>query len=284
MVSNKHNRTRIDFDEHRVAEIVRHTGQTLLLPAFKQHTCGTMERKQDGSMVTTLDHKSQAMICQQLAQLTPNFAFVGEEMAADLQQQIIGQSDRPCWCLDPLDGTSNFVAGMPCFAISLGLIAGGEAIAGWVYDPIADEMWTAPPNNRHLYCNDTIVPTRPPSPLGDAIGFIDFKRLQPNIASHFIAHPPCHSYRNLGSCALEWAWFAGGRAQFIIHGGESLWDFAAGLALASRTRSIITNFDHQYPLQAGCLSSAILAASHQPLHDQFRRFLDNTAQSNASVL
>ncbi|MDX8413717.1 MAG: inositol monophosphatase family protein [Mariprofundales bacterium] len=251
---------------------MRKAGQTVLLPAFNQHHYGTIERKQDGSMVTTLDRQSQEMIRQQLALLTPKFTFLGEEMEAESQQQVVAQSDHPCWCLDPLDGTSNFIAGMPCFAISLGLLAKGEAIAGWVYDPIADEMWSAPPNSPHLYCNDNIIPTQSPSALDDTIGFIDFKRLQPDTARHFVTHPPCHSYRNLGSCALEWAWLAGGRAQFIIHGRESLWDFAAGLALTSRTGAVITDLNGQLPLQADSLHASILAAANPPLHHHFMQY------------
>ncbi|MDQ6964178.1 MAG: inositol monophosphatase family protein [Mariprofundales bacterium] len=264
----------MDFDTQYIDEIIRHAGQTILLPAFQQHTYGLMQHKTDGSMVTDVDHKSQETIRRHLERLTPSFAFIGEEMEDQRQQSLIDQRAQPCWVLDPLDGTSNFIAGMPCFAISLGLIAGEEAVAGWVYDPIADEMFAALPNDPHLYCNNrTITPQQSITSIDESIGFIDFKRLEHNIAISFITTSPYHSCRNLGSCALEWAWLASGRAQFIIHGGESLWDFAAGVALANRSGATISSFTGTYPLQRDTLVSSILAASNQQIHSRLNHHI-----------
>ncbi len=267
-------RSPLELDHHAVAEVLRDVGSELLLPAFRQENYGRIHHKEDGSVVTAIDITSQRTIHARLAKIAPAFAFLSEEMTSEQQQEQINHN-RPCWCLDPLDGTSNFIAGLPCFAISLGLIADGRAIAGWIYDPVADELFAAPPDDPQLYCNgEPLEPgIMPPPPLEEAVGFVDFKRLPHATAVALIADPPCHSLRNLGSCALEWAWLAGGRARFIVHGGESVWDYAAGLALAARSNCVVTDFAGDSPLQRGKLGASIIAASDQATHQALRSAL-----------
>ncbi|MDX8409157.1 MAG: inositol monophosphatase family protein [Mariprofundales bacterium] len=251
-----------------ITKLLRDVGHDIILPAFlAPRQRNTITHKSDGSMVTETDHASQQMICQALATIAPQIDFLGEEMDAASQLQLLGQRDSPCWCLDPLDGTSNFAAGMPCFAISLGLLHQGRAIAGWIYDPVRDELFSATPGTTTIRCNDTPLPRPTPPALADSVGCVDFKRLPHHLAQQLVVQAPWHSQRNLGSCALEWAWLTSGRCQFIVHGGESVWDYAAGLALAEKSGVVVANFAGKPPLAGQQLKSSILAATNQPLFD-----------------
>ncbi|MDQ6951590.1 MAG: inositol monophosphatase family protein [Mariprofundales bacterium] len=253
---------------HAIAKLLRHVGHELILPAFfAPRQRSEIAHKCDGSMVTETDHASQEMIRQELATLAPQIGFLGEEMDAADQLQLLNRCDTPCWCLDPLDGTSNFIAGMPCFTISLGLLHQGRAIAGWIYDPVRDELFSATPSDNAIRCNGTPLPPPNPPALAEAVGYVDFKRLPHQLAQRLVIQAPWHSQRNLGSCALEWAWLASGRSQFIIHGGESVWDFAAGLALANKSGVVVRDFAGKAPLASRQLNSSIIAAANQSLFD-----------------
>lgn len=88
--------------------------------------------------------------------------------------------------------------------------------------------------------------------------------------------PAYRSQRNLGSCALEWAWLAAGRGHFIIHGGEKLWDFAAGSLLAREAGSIVGDFSGDSLFPCDTLSSPILAACNRSVHASLKGQLDET--------
>jgi len=81
------------------------------------------------------------------------------------------------------------------------------------------------------------------------------------------------SQRNIGSCALEWAWLAAGRGHFIVHGGEKIWDFAAGSLIASEAGCTVTDLSARPLFPRGSLSSPVLAACNQTIHAQLESIL-----------
>ncbi|MCB1637863.1 MAG: inositol monophosphatase family protein, partial [Thiothrix sp.] len=163
--------------------------------------------KQDGSLLTEADLATNRRLQQFLHQQWPDIAFLSEEMEVSQQERRLCEADW-LWILDPLDGTSNFAAGVPLFATSLALISKGEVVMGLSYDPIRDEMFSAIKdtgawlNGRRLHCRDSGFP------LENAVAFIDFKRLPLNLRQRLSHAPPYGSQRNIGSSVLEWAWMA----------------------------------------------------------------------------
>jgi len=251
-------------DIQQVIRIAHTAGAKILLPGFKQQT--TVSTKDDGSVVTETDLKCQDFLQQELSILAPNIAFLGEEMTHHEQLQCL-QTNKSFWCVDPLDGTSNFATPIPLFAISIALIKNGQPILACIYDPIRQETFTAI-RGKGFYFNQHHIQTKPINKLSQAVGFIDFKRLDPHLANHLATKNKYRSQRNIGSCALEWAWLATGRGQFIIHGSEKLWDYAAGCLLAEESGCIVSNFQNNHPFQQTQLSSPIAAAPkdiHQEL-------------------
>ena len=248
------------------AQLVRRIGRKLVLAAFRRET--RVERKADGSVVTATDRKAQDALRAGLAEVFPTAAFLGEEDAPHkLPAGFV-------WCVDPLDGTGNFAAGFPCFAVSVALLQDGTPTLGIVYDPVRDELFAAA-EGTPLTCNDQPVQALAPAHSGDAVGFCDFKRLsRPHAEAMLAAQRQLRSLRNLGSCALEWAWLAAGRAHFVVHGGQALWDFAAGSYLAARAGALATDLAGKplWPMHAPHKRS-ILAAASASLHATLRALL-----------
>ncbi|MGV6808364.1 MAG: inositol monophosphatase family protein [bacterium] len=216
-------------DLHAIENLVRQVAQKEILPRFQHTDCMF---KHDGSALTEADLATDQQIQQGLAQLYPEIAFLSEEMEREQQEQLLLNADR-LWCLDPLDGTSNFAAGLPLFATSLALFEKGKVVMGITYDPIRDELFSAVKdqgawlNGKPLRCQNTHFA------LKKSVAIIDFKRLSPNLQYHLLNKRPYGSQRNIGSCVLEWAWMAANRGHLYLHGGMKLWDLAAGSLILS---------------------------------------------------
>lgn len=207
-----------------LAQEIRQIVREEILPRFEHIGFAV---KQDGSLLTEADLATNRRIAAFLAQQWPDIAFLSEEMEREEQAHLLREAEA-LWCLDPLDGTSNFAAGIPLFAVSLALFQCGEVVLALTYDPVRDEMFTAQRgrgawlNGKPLRCHSS------ERQLRHAVAIVDFKRLSPALKQALMTSPPYGSQRNLGSCVLEWAWMAANRGNLYLHGGMKLWDLAAG--------------------------------------------------------
>ena len=250
-----------------IVTIVEQAGSNIILPAF--HASVQSSTKADGSIVTETDLACQQFIQDALARLDKNIAFLGEEMTETEQLACLQDSEGRYWCLDPLDGTSNFIAHFPGFAISLALIEHGIVQLACIHDPVRQETFTAI-QGQGACLNGASISASHNNQLQNAVGFVDFKRLSPSLATQFVTRPCYRSQRNIGSCALEWAWLAAGRGHFIIHGGEKIWDFAAGSLIASESGCVVSNFDKVSLFPCATLSASVLAACNPSIHTSLK--------------
>lgn len=196
-----------------------------LLPRFQSRVHSV---KYDGSIVTEADTALQQRLQAELTSRWPQYALLGEEMPLDQQQALRKQHGAGLWCLDPLDGTTNFAAGIPCFAVSLALLQDGVSVLGVVYDPLRDECFTAQ-QGQGAWLNDAPLTIEPRHiPLNRSVAVVDFKRLSAPLAASLAQKPPYLSQRNFGCVVLEWCWLAAGRFDVYLHGGQKQWDYAAG--------------------------------------------------------
>ncbi|WP_260292001.1 inositol monophosphatase family protein [Sedimenticola hydrogenitrophicus] len=197
-----------------------------------------VSRKSDGTLVTDADLAVQNRLVEQLAVSWPEIPLMGEEMTPQ-QQQALAARDR-YWCVDPLDGTTNYSAGLPYFALSLALVVEGRAVLGIVYDPLRHECYRAE-LGRGAWLNDEPLRLHQgPGTLKECIAIVDFKRLTPGLAIQLSNHPPYRSQRCFGAIALEWCWLAAGRAHLNLHGGQKLWDYAAGRLIFAEAGGIFS--------------------------------------------
>ncbi len=235
--------------------IIEKTGRDIIMPAFRDRIVSTS--KADGSVVTETDTACQRFIERQLAALAPDIAFLGEEMNESEQQSCLNDGGR-FWCLDPLDGTTNFVAGIPVFATSLALIEDGRPVLSWIHDPVRRESFTAVAG-QGARLDGRPIRSACEKELATSVGYIDYKRLRRDAIEALLQRGLYRSQRNLGTCALEWAWLAAGRGHFIIHGGEKLWDFAAGSLIATEAGCRAGDFSGHALFPRRSLTSPILA-------------------------
>lgn len=199
-----------------------------VLDRYFRHTTAT--RKSDGSIVTEADQAVQQALSSALQETCAEARMLGEEMDPAAQQAVI-DSGRSYWCLDPLDGTNNFHHGMPLFSVSLALIHQRRLELALVYDPVRRELFSARRDGGLRINGQAAERPGQPEALRECLAFVDFKRLKLPLKEKLLQGMPFKSQRNIGSCALEWAWLAAGRSQLLLHGGEKFWDYAAGVLL-----------------------------------------------------
>jgi myo-inositol-1(or 4)-monophosphatase len=208
----------------RVIAAVRRVAAEEIMPRFLKVA---HERKADGSLFTEADLAAQDALTRALREIHP-FPLVGEEMSREQQVERWLAGDGGVWCVDPIDGTSNFVYGLPSFAVSVALMRHGRSVLGVVYAPVTDEMFYAE-RGGGAFLNGEPLPIRTHVPhLRNTMANVDFKRLGGKLASALASAPPYMSQRNYGAATLEWCFLAAGRFDLYLHGGQKLWDYAAG--------------------------------------------------------
>ncbi|QEP43104.1 inositol monophosphatase [Ectothiorhodospiraceae bacterium BW-2] len=224
------------------------------------------EQKRDGSVVTAVDLALQQQLLQQLQQLTPDIAVLAEEMVPELQQRLLATHDY-LWVVDPLDGTTNFAAGLPWFAISVALLYQQQPLLGVIYDPLREECFSAIANGGAWLNREPIAPLRLPTQLAEAIGLIDFKRLLPSLRWRLSDRPPYTSQRSFGSGALDWCWIATGRCHLYLHGRQSLWDYAAGWLILQQAGGESLTLEGERLFAQGLERCSVVAASSSALFE-----------------
>ncbi len=207
-----------------------------------------VSQKQPNDFVTEVDKLSEQEIIGTLSEAYPDHAFYAEESG----QHNTGDEDRPMWIIDPLDGTTNFIHGIPQFAISIGMQAAGHLQVGVIYDPVHDELFTATRgdgaklNNRRLRIN-------PDTRLQGSLIATGFPYYQYHYLDHYLAIlreviTKTSGVRRPGSAALDLAYTAAGRFDGFWEFNLQAWDIAAGTLLIQEAGGIVTDTDggHDY--------------------------------------
>jgi myo-inositol-1(or 4)-monophosphatase len=248
-----------DVDMQALAECVKSIAAEELLPRF---TRVHRSHKADGSIVTEADLAAQARLADTLARQWPDYAFLGEEMPSEQHARLFAEAAQGLWVLDPLDGTSNYAAGLPYFAVSLALVNAHGVQLGVVYDPVRDECFTAIKGQGAWLNGERLQVEVQQVSLSQSLATVDFKRLPPGLASRMAASPPYASQRSLGSVALDWCWLAANRFHVYLHGKQRLWDYAAGHLVFTEAGGLSCTLDGEaLPDLSGGPRSAVGAGS-----------------------
>jgi myo-inositol-1(or 4)-monophosphatase len=219
-------------------------------------------QKRDGSYVTLVDQQIQDRLFELLNDRWPQYGTIGEEMEHAEQVLICNTSKHGYWVIDPLDGTTNFTSGFLCYGVSVALVIDGLPRLAVIYDPVREECFSAEAgvgaflNGVKIICSDTQT-------LGECIANVDYKRLVSELAERLVQSPPYRSQRNLGSSVLEWCWLATGRIQLYLHGGQKLWDFAAGYLILIEAGGAATSLSGA-PLDCASLRKRSVVAAVNP--------------------
>ncbi|NEX19752.1 inositol monophosphatase family protein [Thiorhodococcus mannitoliphagus] len=264
----------MSIELRHLAALLRETAAEEIIPRWHQVQARS---KGDGSLVTETDIAAQRRIADALARDFPEIPLLGEEMSAQEQARVLEGSSPSFWALDPLDGTSNYASGFPFFAISLALIEHGEPVLGLVLDPARDECFCATKGQGTTLNERPIRIDAHPASLPECIAVMDLKRIPRERLAGLFRPGGFRSQRNIGSVALDWCWLASGRFQLYLHGGQKLWDYAAGRLIADEAGAATRLFAAK-GTQAASSSSLephlAIGAAHEALLEDWVGFVD----------
>ena len=186
-----------------------------------------VSKKGPTDFVTNSDLKTEKIIIEELKKAKPNFSIISEENGIESNKD-----KNNTWILDPIDGTVNFLHGVPHFAISIALKSNNEIVSGLIFDPIKNEMFYAEKNNGAFYNNQRIRVSKKNN-INDCLFVTGGK----------IKKEPELQYRKTGCAALDMAYVASGRYDGYFQNNLNLWDIAAGIILISEAGGILNKID-----------------------------------------
>jgi myo-inositol-1(or 4)-monophosphatase len=230
------------------------------------------QRKSDGSLCTEADTAAQSALTRKL-QAILNVPVLGEEMPAAEQHAIWQSGNDGLWCVDPIDGTSNFVRGLPYFAVSIALLREGKSVLGVVYDPVADEVFAAESGKGAFLNGEKLVGREPAESLERALANVDLKRLGAKLVAQLAANPPYCSQRNFGASTLDWCYTAAGRYDLYLHGGQKLWDYAAGALILRESGGHACCIENDDFAQGDIWQRSVIAASDKKLFEEWKNWI-----------
>lgn len=250
----------------KVITVVKEVAQQVVMPRYLQVD---RQLKSDGSFFTEADVAAQKALLHELQKIYPA-AVMGEEMTKQEQEEQWAKGKAGLWSVDPIDGTSNFLNGLPYFAISVALMEQGKSVLGVIYNPVADEMFYATKGGG-AFLNGIALPIKKHLPaLSSAMANVDLKRLDRKLAAKVATYPPYASQRNYGACALEWCYTAAGYFDLYLHGGQKPWDYAAGSLILEEAGGKMCGFDHDDYWAGSPWQRSVIAALDPDLFAQWR--------------
>lgn len=210
-----------------MVKAARAAGNVLLRNMSRLDSLNIIEKaRQD--YASEVDSMAEREIIRELRRSYPDYAILGEET---------GQSGkgRYTFIVDPLDGTSNYLRGIPHFCVSIALADNGEPTDGVVYDPLRNELFTASRGNGAVL-NDRRIRINPQREIAGAMLISGFaprerKRIGPQLKCIEMLLEQAEDVRRSGSAALDLAWVVAGRADGYVEAGVKAWDIAAGVLL-----------------------------------------------------
>lgn len=209
--------------------------------------------KGPGDYVSQADRKAEEIVFAELSKARPGYAFLMEERGV-----VDGEDGQHRWIVDPLDGTTNFLHGIPLFAVSIALERQGQIVAGVVYNPAMDELYTTE-RGGGAFMNDRRLRVAGRAKLTDAVIGCGVPHLGRGQHGNFLIElrnvmAEVSGVRRLGSASLDLAYVAAGRMDGFWETGLSAWDIAAGALLIREAGGFVSDMDGgQDMLEAGSI-------------------------------
>jgi myo-inositol-1(or 4)-monophosphatase len=228
--------------------------------------------KGPANFVTAADRRAEEIVYEELAKARPGYGFLGEEGG---RREGADKTHR--WIVDPLDGTSNFLHGIPQFAISIGLEREGTIVAGVIYNPANDELFTAE-RGKGAFLNDQRLRVAGRQRLVDAVfacglphhGKGDLELFRREFAA---VQDKVAGLRRFGAAALDLAWVAAGRLDGYWERDISPWDMAAGLLMVREAGGYVSDLDGSDDM----LEKGHIVAGNETMHRELLRLLHGAA-------
>jgi fructose-1,6-bisphosphatase/inositol monophosphatase family enzyme len=210
-----------------LATMVRETAAVEIMPRFLRVA---RQQKADETLFSEADLAAQRYLLSRLPEID-DCPVIGEEMPRAEQEAAWQRAEKEgsgLWCLDPIDGTTNFINGLPFFAVSVAYLVGGKPRIAVTYNPVSDEMFAAAEGCGATLNGQSLPLRKVAEDLSHSVAGVDFKRIPKCLADSLASESPFYSQRNFGCSTLEWCFVAAGRLDVYLHGGQMLWDYVAG--------------------------------------------------------
>jgi myo-inositol-1(or 4)-monophosphatase len=233
-----------------VAEAIAREAGHQLREAFAGPLVNVTAKSSPTDLVSEADHAAERLIRERLASARPGDGFLGEEGGDE-----VGTTGLR-WVVDPLDGTINFLFRIPQWAVSIACEDASGTLAGVIYDPMRDELWSAERGGAALLDGRPIsASTRTDlatSLIATGFGYdAEIQRYQAEVVARLL--PSVRDIRRLGSAALDLAWTAAGRYDAYFERGLNHWDLAAGELLCTRAGLAVRELEARPPAGTGVL-------------------------------
>ena len=199
----------------------------LLIRDFGEIEKLQVSKKGPSDFVTNADIKAEMIIIEELKKARPNYSIISEENGIEKNKD-----DKNIWIIDPIDGTINFLHGVPHFAISIALKSNNEIISGLIFDPIKNELFYAEKNSGAFFNNQRIRVSKK-NKINECL-FVTGGKIKKELNL---------PYRKSGCAALDMAYVAAGRYDGYFQKELNLWDIAAGIILIQEAGGIINEID-----------------------------------------
>ncbi len=199
-----------------------------------------VSKKGPSDFVTNSDIKVEKIIIDELKKAKPNYSIISEENGI-----IKNKDTNNVWVLDPIDGTVNFLHGIPHFAISIALKSNNEIISGIIFDPIKNEIFYAEKNNGAFFNNQRIRVSKKNN-IDECLFATGGK----------IDHEPDIQYRKSGCAALDMAYVASGRYDGYYQNGLNIWDIAAGIVIVKEAGGVLNDIDLSFTKNIRIIASS----------------------------
>ena len=220
------------------------------------------------NFVTAADRRAEEIVRGELAKARPDYGFLGEEGGAHA-----GTDKSHRWIVDPLDGTTNFLHGIPHFAVSIALERNGAVVAGLTYNPANDELFVAE-RGKGAFLNNQRIRVAARRRLGEAIvgcGLPHYGRSDLRLSRFELAAAQRHfaGLRRYGAATLDLAWIAAGRLDAFWERDLSPWDMAAGMLLIREAGGFVSDLDGGDAIFA----TGQIVAGNETMHHELVRLL-----------
>ena len=224
--------------------------------------------KGPGDFVSRADMAAEEILKEQLLGARPNYGWCAEE-----SDEIEGKDPTRRWIVDPLDGTTNFLHGLPHFAVSIALEFKGEIVAGVIFDPAKDEMFVAEKGEGAFMNESRLRVSGRRTPLecvfSTGLPFGGRPELPQSLQELARILPTCAGVRRWGAAALDLAYVAAGRYDGFWERRLNAWDIAAGIIIVREAGGLV---DAITP-DGNIIEEGTIIASNEPIHDSFAKLV-----------
>ena len=252
-----------------VVSLAREVTHREIMPRFENIDYA---KKSDGSLLTEADVATQAALVAGLQKILP-CPVLGEEMTSEAQEALWASGHEAIWVVDPIDGTTNFIHGIPYFATSIALMRHGRSVLGVIYIPLLDECYHATLGGG-AQCNGVPLVRKQRVPkMGDTVAGVEIKWLAGHLPVRLMTTAPYGSHRNFGASTVDWCMLAAGRMDLYLHGGQRLWDYAAGCLIFTEAGGSIATLNQDDYWTDALWSRSVIAALDTQLFAEWKKWV-----------